>query len=351
MADADTQVTSEAPDRQDSGQPEDGGRLAMRIVRRLAETQLSWLIGVLISIIVVFQILSPEFLSTTNIKNFSIDASTLLVIAVGMTFVIATAGIDLSVGAVLVFSQIVAATVLKGMPNASLGELIVVGAVISAGCGMGWGLINGFLIAVARIPPLIATLGTLGAATGAGLLISSGIDVAGVPPSLARDFGNGSVAGIPWIVVCAFAVAFIGMFALSHTIFGRYTIAIGSSESAAERAGVNVTFHLLKIYVLSGMLAGFAGFLALALYGSTTISGHTTDNLNSVAAVVIGGTSLFGGVASILGTIIGVFIPAILENGFVIEGLQPYWQQIAVAAVLVIAVYLDQRRRRSAQRR
>lgn len=350
MAEAEGQSVASAT-AMHPGEEEGAPKGLRRMTKRVAESQLTWLLGVLIAIVVVFQIMSPEFLSTTNIKNFSIDASTLLVIAIGMTFVIATAGIDLSVGAVLVFSQIVAATVLKGMPDAPLVALVVVGALVASGCGIAWGLINGVLIAITRIPPLIATLGTLGAATGAGLLISDGVDIAGVPIALSSKFGNGTVAGIPVIVLCALAVALIGGFLLTQTLFGRYTIAIGSSESAAERAGVNVKFHLIKVYVLSGLLSGLAGFLSLALFGSTTIAGHATDNLNSVAAVVIGGTSLFGGVASILGTVIGVFIPTILQNGFVIQGLQPYWQQIAVAVVLVVAVYLDQRRRHALSQR
>jgi ribose transport system permease protein len=138
---------------------------------------------------------------------------------------------------------------------------------------------------------------------------------------------------------------------LHATRFGRYTFAIGSNEEAARRAGIRVDRHLIKVYALMGMLSGLAGFLSLARFSTTTIGGHSTDNLQAIAAVVIGGTSLFGGVGTLLGTIFGVFIPAVLQNGFVIVGVQPFWQQVAVGAVLILAVYLDQLRRRSEYQR
>jgi ribose transport system permease protein len=152
-------------------------------------------------------------------------------------------------------------------------------------------------------------------------------------------------------VIIAFAVALLGGILLAATRFGRYTYAIGSNEEGARRAGVAVDRHLIKVYALAGTLAGLAGFLSLARFATTTLGGHSTDNLQAIAAVVIGGTSLFGGVGTMLGTVFGVFIPAVLQNGFVIVGLQPFWQQVAVGAVLIIAVYLDQLRRRSSYQR
>ena len=138
---------------------------------------------------------------------------------------------------------------------------------------------------------------------------------------------------------------------LALTRFGRHTYAIGSNEEAARRAGINVDRHLIKVYALQGILAGLAGFLSLARFSTTTIGGHDTDNLQSIAAVVIGGTSLFGGIGTMLGTVFGVFIPAVLNNGFIIVGVQAFWQEIAVGAVLIGAVYLDQLRRRSQDQR
>ena len=152
-------------------------------------------------------------------------------------------------------------------------------------------------------------------------------------------------------MLIAFAVAIVFGIILAATRFGRYTYAVGSNEEAARRAGVTVDRHLIKVYALAGTLAGLAGFLSLARFSTTTIGGHATDNLRRIAAVVIGGTSLFGGIGTILGTVFGVFIPAVLQNGFVIVGVQPFWQHIAVGAVLIVAVYLDQLRRRSQYQR
>src|SRR4051812_47996053 len=202
-------------------------------------------------------------------------------------------------------------------------------------------MLNGFLVAKARIPPLIVTLGTFGMSLGAALLITGGVDERDVPFKLISTIGSGRVFNqVPWLVIIAFAVALFFGVVLAATRFGRYTYAVGSNEEAARRAGVNVDRHLIKVYALVGTLAGLAGFLSLARFSTTTIGGHDTDNLQAIAAVVIGGTSLFGGIGTMLGTVFGVFIPAVLQNGFVIVGVNPFWQNIAVGAVLIAAVYL-----------
>ncbi len=162
-------------------------------------------------------------------------------------------------------------------------------------------------------------------------------------------YGN-AVGRLPIIVVIALVVVVLGAVLLHMTRFGRYTYAIGSNEEAARRVGVRVDRHLILIYALSGTLAGFAGALSLAQFGTTAIAGQSQTNLNVIAAVVIGGTSLFGGVGSIFGTVVGLFIPAVLQNGFVIVRVQPFWQQVAVGTVLIAAVYVDQSRRAAAQR-
>ena len=141
-----------------------------------------------------------------------------------------------------------------------------------------------------------------------------------------------------------------GAWLLHTTRFGRYTYAIGSNAEAARRSGIAVTRHLVLVYLLTGMLAGVAGFMSLAYFGTTNISGHTTDNLDAISAVVIGGTSLFGGIGSMFGTVIGVFIPAVLKKGFDIIHVQDFWQMIAVGAVLVAVVWFDQRRRHNRDR-
>jgi ribose transport system permease protein len=149
------------------------------------------------------------------------------------------------------------------------------------------------------------------------------------------------------MVALAAVVTLAGAWLLHTTRFGRRTFAVGSNAEAARRAGIPVQGHLVRVYTGVGLLSGLAGFMSLAYFGTTTISGHSTDNLNAIAAVVLGGTSLFGGVGTVFGTVIGVFIPAVLTKGFVIVGVQQFWQPVAISAVLVAAVWFDQVRRRS----
>jgi ribose transport system permease protein len=323
-----------------------------RLVRLAAATS-TWIFLVLLVIIAVFSVLNLDaFASVFNLRNIMIDASSLLIVAVGMTFVIITGGIDLSVGSVLVFSQVVAALVMRGMGAEGLA-VILAGLACVLLAGLAWGLLNGVLIAKTRIPALIVTLGTLGMAQGAALLLSGGINVRqAVPPDLVTTVGIGRLFGeIPYLVLIAAGITILGAILLHLTRFGRHTYAIGSNAEASRRAGINVSRHLIKVYAMSGMLAGMAGFVLLARFTTTTIEGHGTTNLQAIAAVVIGGTSLFGGIGAVFGTVVGVFIPAILRNGFIILGVEPFWQQVAVGAVLILAVYVDQLKRRARERK
>jgi ribose transport system permease protein len=319
---------------------------------RLTAATSTWIFLVLLVIIGIFSALNFEaFASVFNLRNITIDASSLLIIAVGMTFVIITSGIDLSVGSVLVFSQVVAALVMRAMGAEGL-DVILVGLGSALLSGIAWGLLNGLLIAKTRMPALIVTLGTLGMAQGAALLLSGGINVRqAVPTELITTVGIGRLFDqIPYLVLIAVVITILGGVALHLTRFGRHTYAIGSNAEASRRAGINVPRHLIKVYALSGLLAGMAGYLQLARFTTTTIEGHGTDNLQTIAAVVIGGTSLFGGIGTMFGTVVGVFIPAILRNGFIIIGVEPFWQQVAVGAVLIMAVYVDQLKRRARER-
>jgi ribose transport system permease protein len=319
--------------------------------QRLATGSTTWIILILVGTILVFSIMEPSsFATVNNARNLATNAAILLVIAVGMTFVIITAGIDLSVGSVLVFSGVVSAKAMNGM-DGNGWDVILVGLVVALACGLGWGVLNGILITKARVPPLIVTLGTLGMSLGLALIITDGVDIREVPPRLVTSIGVGRLfEQIPWLVIIAVAVAVIFGVMLHSTRFGRHTYAIGSNDEAARRAGINVDRHLIAIYAISGLLAGLAGFMSLARFATTTIGGHATDNLQAIAAVVLGGTSLFGGVGTVLGTVVGVFIPAVLQNGFVITGVETFWRDVAVGAVLIAAVYLDQLRRRTQYR-
>jgi ribose transport system permease protein len=318
------------------------------LLRRLLAAQTLTIFVALLLIIAVFAGLRWEqFATASNLRNVATDASVLLVIAVGMTFVILTAGIDLSVGAVLVFASAVSAMAMGALGGEGWTAAIV-GLLVALAAGLGWGVLNGTLIAKARITPLIVTLGTLGMAQGAALLLTGGINKRDVPLVLVTNVGVGRVFdAIPYLVLIAAGVTAVAAVTLTFTRFGRYTYAIGSNAEAARRAGIDVDRHLIKVYAISGLLAGLAGYLSLARFATTTLSGHATDNLQAIAAVVIGGTSLFGGIGNVLGTVVGVFIPAVLQNGFIIMRVQPFWQQVAVGAVLIAAVYIDQLKRRS----
>jgi ribose transport system permease protein len=339
-------VPPPAPAEEAPSEETPSGRLA-----RLARLQALQIIIVLAVIVVIFSILKPHaFLTVFNIRGIVINTAILGVLAVGMTFVIITGGIDLSVGSVLVFSGVVADKAMAALGGQGWSTAIL-GALVAIGCGLGWGLVNGFLVAKAKVPPLIVTLGTLGMALGLAEVITGGVDLRNVPTVMVNDVGFGNIFWqVPTLAVIAAVIIVIGAVILHRTRFGLHTFAIGSNPEAGRRSGLNVDSHLIMVYTLSGLLAGFAGWLNLAFFQSTTIGGQTATNLAVIAGVVIGGTSLFGGYGSILGSVIGVFIPATLQNGFVIIGVQPFWQQVVVGAVLIAAVYVDQRRRAAALR-
>ena len=199
-----------------------------------------------------------------------------------------------------------------------------------------------------HVPPFIVTLGTLGMALGAAQLITGGLNVPNVPPEFQEEFGIGVVWGVPWLVIIAAVIVAVLWVVLHQTRFGLRTYAIGSNPEAARRAGINVARHQLVLYMLMGLLSGIVGVLDVARFDTASISSHTTDNLQAIAAAAIGGVSLYGGKGRMSGTVIGALIPAVLASGFVILGLQSYWQEVAVGLVLIIAVYIDQNRRRRA---
>ena len=319
-------------------------------LRRILGLQAFWILGVLIVICLAFTVIAGDrFLSAGNFSLISQNVAVWAVLGVGMTFVIITSGIDLSVGSVLVFSSVVAAKVMAAMGGGGPGVALagLVSAVVS---GTVWGAINGVLVARARVPALIVTLGTLSVALGLAQVLTGGIDIRSVPEELTDFSAYVKVLGIPGLPFIALIVVVIGAILLHKTRFGRYTYAIGSNEEAARRTGIKVTRHLIAVYALAGTLAGFGALLSLAQYGTTTIAGQSLTNLNVIAAVVIGGTSIFGGEGTVFGTVVGLFIPAVLQSGFVIVGVQPYWQGVAVGSVLIAAVYVDQSRRAAAAR-
>jgi ribose transport system permease protein len=320
------------------------------LLKRALGLQAFWILGVLIVICLLFSVVAGDrFLSTGNFSLISQNVAVWAVLGVGMTFVIITSGIDLSVGSVLVFSSVVAAKVMDAMGGSGPG-VAAAGLVAAVLSGTAWGAINGVLVAKARVPALIVTLGTLSVALGLAQVLTGGIDIRSVPNELTDFSAYVKVLGIPGLPFVALIVVIVGAILLHKTRFGRYTYAVGSNQEAARRTGIKVTRHLIAVYALAGTLAGFGALLSLAQYGTTTIAGQSLTNLNVIAAVVIGGTSIFGGEGTVFGTLVGLFIPAVLQSGFVIVGVQPYWQGVAVGSVLIAAVYVDQSRRAAALR-
>lgn len=325
-------------------------RLTSESVEELA------ILGLLVAIVIAFSVLSPSgtFFAADNFKNIALDASEILILAVGMTLLLVAGALDLSVGSLVIFTAVVSAKVIvavvgsgPGTPHLALA--LILGVLAGLAAGAVWGLINGGLTVKARIPAFITTLATAGMALGLALVWTKGLPVSGVPLQLQSSFGLGSVLGIPWPVVVAAVVAAVGWVTLSRTRFGLRTYAIGANAEAARRAGVRVSRHMIVLFMVMGLLAGIVGVVDVARFDTGSVSGHTDDALNAIAAAVIGGTSLFGGRGRIAGTIIGALIPAVLRNGFIIVGVQPYWQQVAVGAVLLAAVFIDQTRRRRLQ--
>lgn len=316
--------------------------------------------SVLLALIVVFTILTPAgtFLTLENLKNVSVNASSLMILSAGVTVLLIAAGLDLSIGSIAVFSSVMTAKVIGSMSGAEaaittgsyehLGLAIAVGVAVAVLSGAAWGAINGFIIVRLRIPSFIATLATLGIALGLAQVLAGGVNVANIPIPLQEGFGLGQAFGfMPWPVVVAAAVTAVLWVVLAKTRFGLRNYAIGSNTESARRAGINVNRHMFILYVMVGVLAGLVAMIDISRFGVASLSAHSQDALAAIAACVIGGTSLFGGRGRMFGTIIGVFIPAILLNGFVIMQIDPFWQNVAVGIVLLSAVYIDQLRRSS----
>jgi ribose transport system permease protein len=205
------------------------------------------------------------------------------------------------------------------------------------------------LITKLRLPAFIVTLGTFGMTFGFGDLIDGGSYLpAPIPPALSNHFGSGKIFGLYAPIYVAILFLIVAHVVFHYTRFGRYTSAIGSNIEGARRTGIAVDRHIIKVYALAGFCAGVAAVLDLAIFTNTTSISHQTDNLGAIGAVVIGGTSLFGGVGTVLGSAVGAFIPTVLQNGLVINAVQPFWQEVVVGAAIILAVYVDQVRRRRA---
>lgn len=313
-----------------------------------------WTLGVLVLIVVVFCITTPNFLSKATWLATSVAAVEILLLALGQTFVIISRGIDLSVGSVLGVSGMVSAYLMQDLLASGTGDtaVIVIGLLVCLGVGGGLGMVNGLVITRLGISPFVATLGMLGIAAGGAQLVNDGQEVSGLPVALSSDIGNKVLFDnwVPVPVLVAAVLAVLAALVLHRTRFGRRTFAIGSNEEAALRTGINVKRHLLLIYIISGLFAGMAGFLVTAQLSVASVNAGQNDELASIAAVVIGGASLFGGRGAIAGAVVGTMIVVVLETGLVVAKVEPAWQVIAIGVILIAAVWADQGRLKLALR-
>jgi len=316
---------------------------------------------VLAILAIAFSAMSPAFLSGGNlsilVKHVAINA----ILGVGMTFVILSGGIDLSVGSVAGLAGIIAGGLIhSGLVLRSFGVVVylhtwlVIVLAILAGALVG--AINGLLVAYLRVAPFIATLGFLYVARGAALLISNGAtfpNLAGSPDLGNTGFlllGDGTILGIPVPVWIMIGVAALGIFVAERTPFGRRVYAVGGNERAAELSGVRVPRIKLEVYVISGICAAAVGLIIAAQLASAHPATGETFELNAIAAVVLGGTSLMGGRGSVGGTIIGAFVIGVLADGLILLGVSQFWQIVIKGMVIVLAVILDQMQQRYSRR-
>lgn len=296
------------------------------------------MLPVLILLCIAFELLTGRFMSLQNISIVAQQASINIVLAAGMTFVILTGGIDLSVGSILAASAMVALICSK------IPDFGMVGIIGGLATGLVLGLFNGSLIAGLRLPPFIVTLGGLTAMRGIARLL--GNDTTVFNPELPFAFiGNDSLFGIPWLVIIAFSVIIISWFILKRTVLGIHIYAVGGNEDAARLSGIKVWKVLLFVYSLSGLLAGLGGVMSGArLYAANGIQLGVAYELDAIAAVILGGTSFVGGIGTIWGTLIGALIIAVLSNGLILLGVSDVWQFIIKGGVIIGAVALDRYR-------
>jgi ribose transport system permease protein len=327
----------------------------------------SWLF--LLVLIIFFSLTGQGFLNIFNFQNIGADMSLVLIMALGQTFVILSGGIDLSVGFVMGLASVAAALVMSRIGGSTpLFFVVLAGLAVGLVVGLIPGLVNGLVIARLRVPPFIVTLGMYGIARGAGFILSGGqpvsIQTNGIgqignayllyllpdgrvsffhlPANLQGVRPSQIVQLLPFPLILLVVVALICAWLLSQTRFGRHTYAVGGSEEASRRAGIPVVRHTILIYVLSALMASLAGVLYTLRFSNGAADVGDPLLLTSIAAVIIGGASLFGGEGTILGTVIGALIIAIIQNGLIFLEINPFWQFIAVGAVIILAVLVDQ---------
>lgn len=292
------------------------------------------LTAVVIALAIIFTFINPRFATLANLANVLTQASHYIIIAVAMTFVITSAGIDLSVGSVLALVTVIGFSFIKSGMNPALAVAIMflLGALIGA--------FTGTLIALIKIPPFIATLGMMVSLRGLALLHSAGTMHFGLPEALTW-LGQGKVFGVPVPVIVATMVALIGAWLFNHTKFGLYVRAIGGNREAARLAGVPVNLIEVLVYSLMGLVTAIGGLIMIARIDSTQATIGTSMEIHIIAAVIIGGTSLFGGRGTIYGTVLGAILLSMMTNALVIAGVDNFWQLVIMGVIVLLAVTVN----------
>ncbi|PRX97268.1 ABC transporter permease [Allonocardiopsis opalescens] len=295
-------------------------------------------IPVLIVLVVALSLATDSFLTLNNLDNLARQMSIYAIIAMGQLLVILTRGIDLSVGSVVGLSGVIAAiTVFETSGGLPVVWAVVLALLVSAAVGA----VNGLLVAVLKMPPFIVTLGFMGIARGLTLLLSGGRTVQPLPEEFSA-IANGSILGITNLFWVTLVVLVVLSFALHRTVWGRYVYAVGSSPESARLAGVPVNAVQISVFTLSGLLAGVAGVLLASRLSNGVPTAGTSYELDAIAACVIGGASLFGARGTALGAFLGALIVGILNNGGTLLGIDPFYLQIAIGALILVAVAMDQ---------
>lgn len=282
-------------------------------------------------------LLSDRFLTVNNLLNVARQVSINAIISVGMTFVILTGGIDLSVGSILALAGSITAGILA--QGSSLATGLIAGLLL----GLLLGLINGLLVTKGGIPPFIATMGMMTIARGLTLVYTDGRPITGMDESF-RFLGGGYVGGIPFPVILMAVIILLAVFMLKKTTFGRYIYAIGGNEEATRLSGIRTGRVIMGVYALAGLLAGLGGIIMSSRLNSAQPTAGMGFELDAIAAVVLGGTSLSGGVGTIGGTLIGAFIIGVLDNGLNLLNVSSFYQQVVKGVVILLAVLLDRKK-------
>ncbi|MFD8459797.1 ABC transporter permease [Streptomyces antimycoticus] len=297
------------------------------------------MLGVGVALFLGFGIAAPNFLTFTNLANLATQVAITLIVAVAMTFVITTGQIDLSVGSILAFTATCAAEMLQAGWDSSL---VIVVALLA---GLFWGAVNGWLSAYQKIPPFIVTLATMSVVRGLAQLWTKGFSVPIDARLFVAKIGDASFLGLSALAWIALATVAVGAVLLSKLPFGSYVNGIGSQEESVRRAGVNTARIKMITLMLTGVAAGIAGLLTAARLGSGSANSGQGFELTVIAAVVLGGTNLFGGRGTVLGTVIGALITGVIANGLNLLGVSPFLTPIVTGLVLLAAIWLNLRGR------